>query len=288
MNSSWLEVSLLPENADLDALVLTLNRQGIAHKLVKVDNGTSLWVTDAANVNIALNIIRLIEGMTTVNRQEPGETQAAEFNARTGLTRLPLTIAMVVLGIFGTLLVKFLPDFIPLFTFQSFTLIGDSGIEFEPVIEALRRGEWWRLATPAFLHFGLFHIVFNGLWVWELGRRIELLTGSLSYLIIVSGLIIGANVGQYLWSGSALFGGLSGVVYGLLGYIWIRNARIPHPALALPSGILLFMLLWLVICLVGAVDLFIKGSVANGAHVSGLVIGMLFGAFAGRRKNPAV
>ncbi len=102
------------------------------------------------------------------------------------------------------------------------------------------RRAWRRASTgiaPIFIHFGVFHIVFNGLWLWEFGRRIESLAGSLHFLllVLVTGLV--SNGAQYWWSGPSLFGGMSGVIFGLLGYLWIRNLVAPHPGLALPRGI---------------------------------------------------
>ena len=78
-----------------------------------------------------------------------------------------------------------------------------------------------------------------------------------------------------------IFGGLSGLVYGLLGYVWVRNMIAPHPLLRVPPGIIGLMLAWLVICALGIVDLFLDGGVANSAHVVGLLMGMLFGGVAG-------
>lgn len=145
----------------------------------------------------------------------------------------------------------------------------------------MARGEFWRLLTPAFLHFGTFHILFNGLWLWELGRRLELVMGPGRYLMFVVVTAVAANIAQFV-GGPSVFGGMSGVVYALIGYIWMRQRLNPHPVLAVPPGIIGFMLVWLVICLTGIVDRFIAGSVANGAHVGGLLAGMAWGIWAGK------
>jgi GlpG protein len=138
-------------------------------------------------------------------------------------------------------------------------------------------GQHWRLITPIFLHFGLMHLVFNGLWLALLGGRIERLYGSLHLLLLVfaSGAI--SNMIQYSWQGSAYFGGMSGVVYALLGYIWIKGHFAPQPGLQLPPGILPFMLVWLLVGMTGMLELVLGIGVANGAHVGGLLIGMLLG-----------
>ncbi len=290
MTEQWREMALSPD-IDLDMLVLVLNREGIVYRIDRADSGTRLWVAAPADMDAVHYIVEQIQRVASHDRRVQASQPATELVVRAYLTRLPVTIVALVLGILGAVLVSLAPDLVAMFTFQSFTVNavnGNPSLTFEPLSETLRRGEWWRLASPAFLHFGLFHIVFNSLWLWEFGRRIELLVGSWTYLVLFSALVLGANAGQYLWSGPALFGGLSGVVYGLLGYIWIRGRRIPHPLLTLPGAILPIMLVWLAVCLLGVVDIFIGGGVANGAHVSGLVIGMTFGAIAGGTPSERV
>ena len=278
---------VLPADMDLDALIIGLNRLHIEHRLVRDDSGTHLWLEDPEDGQ------RVVELIQQIQRTLALETQLAAVRPSGGpvvlayLTRLPVTIIALTLCILGTVVVRFWPDLVSWLTFQGFSRLGDQ-LVLEPVSAAMSRNEWWRLLTPVFLHFGIFHIVFNGLWLWEFGRRVELLTGSGAYLLLLSGTAIGSNVGQYLWSGPSLFGGFSGVVYGLLGYIWVRNKRRPHPLLQLPGAIFPLMIGWLLICLSGVIDLFIAGGVANGAHVTGLLIGMSFGAVAGQRRQPMI
>jgi GlpG protein len=145
----------------------------------------------------------------------------------------------------------------------------------------LASGEYWRLITPIFLHFGLVHLVFNSLWLSMLGSRIEELAGSshLILLVLLSGAF--SNMAQFIWSGTVYFGGMSGVVYALLGYTWIKNKMWPHPLLHLSPGIVGFMLGWLLVCMTGILDLLLGVGVANAAHLGGLVIGMLLGGIFG-------
>jgi GlpG protein len=137
--------------------------------------------------------------------------------------------------------------------------------------------EKWRLISPIFVHFGLMHFVFNGLWLCLLGARIERLSGSLHLVLVVLLCALVSNMGQYVWSSSVYFGGMSGVIYGLLGYIWIRNLMAPHPLIALPKELILFMIGWLFVCMTGILDILLGVGIANAAHASGLMIGMLLG-----------
>jgi GlpG protein len=147
------------------------------------------------------------------------------------------------------------------------------GLMFDGLVD----GQYWNVITPIFLHFGLMHLVFNCLWLALLGGRVERLYGSmhLLLLVLVSGAI--SNLIQYSWQGSAYFGGMSGVVYALLGYIWIKGQFVPQPELQLPPGILGFMLIWLLVGMTGVLKLLLGIGVANGSHVGGLLIGMLLG-----------
>ena len=117
--------------------------------------------------------------------------------------------------------------------------------------------QYWRLITPIFLHFGMLHFVFNSLWLSMLGSRIEQSMGSLHLIIVVlvSGLV--SNIAQYSWSGTVNFGGMSGVVYALLGYIWIKNTLVPQRLLSLPKGIVGFMVGWLFLHLSSAICSFL-------------------------------
>lgn len=146
-------------------------------------------------------------------------------------------------------------------------------------------GETWRLVTPIFVHFGLMHFVFNGLWLCLLGSRIERLSGSLHLILLVLLSALFSNMGQFVWSGSVNFGGMSGVIYGLLGYIWIRNLLAPHPLITLPKELILFMISWLFVCMTGILDVLLGVGIANAAHATGLVIGMLLGLVFGAVAN---
>lgn len=143
----------------------------------------------------------------------------------------------------------------------------------------VRKGEFWRLLTPAFLHFGFLHIFFNLSWVYFLGCMIEgrCGTGKLAFLVVTIG--VGSNLAQYA-TGTANFGGMSGVVYGLTGYVWLRGRYDPASGLYIDSRALAMSLVWLVLCFTG-----LLGPVANGTHVAGLILGGFFGWMDARREN---
>lgn len=147
--------------------------------------------------------------------------------------------------------------------------------------QLIKQGEVYRLLTPTFIHFMVaslpIHLIFNVLWLWELGGRIEKYEGTGSYFGLIMFTAIGSNVIQALtYNGSfsgfvGLFGGLSGVVYGLLGYMAVRHHFDKNYRLSVPLPILQFMLIWLVLGFTGLI-----GSIANGAHLGGLVLGAIY------------
>jgi GlpG protein len=137
--------------------------------------------------------------------------------------------------------------------------------------DVFQHGEFWRLLTPIFLHFGIIHILFNMMWLYQLGCMIEARQGSLTLLllVVVTGII--SNVAQYAVAGPE-FGGMSGVVYALAGYVWMRGKHDRASGLGLDRQSITILLVWLVVCFTGLV-----GPVANYAHLAGLVSGMAIG-----------
>ena len=141
----------------------------------------------------------------------------------------------------------------------------------------LINNEWWRLITPTFLHFSITHLVFNCLWIYILGQRIEKLDGLSVFLFIFILTGILSNAGQFFWTQQYLFGGLSGSVYGLLGYCFIIELDGRHGRYGLPEALYLFMFIWLLVGFTGVLSFFGFGNVANTAHLIGMIAGFIIG-----------
>jgi len=140
----------------------------------------------------------------------------------------------------------------------------------------MQNNEWWRLITPMFIHFSLTHLVFNCLWVYVLGSKIEQIDGHITFINLVIFSSIISNLAQHFFGESALFGGLSGVIYGLLGYCMIIEIDTKQERYDLPPALYLFMLIWLILGFLGILNLFGFGNVANYAHLGGLISGIIF------------
>lgn len=147
---------------------------------------------------------------------------------------------------------------------------------------ALDGQQWqlWRWLSHAVLHFSVMHIAFNILWWWQLGGDIEKKLGGLKLLQIfaISSALSGA--GQY-WVEGANFGGLSGVVYALVGYLWVVSTKAPQLGLTMPRQIVGFMLVWLVL---GYMQPFM--AIANTAHLAGLIAGVGIGWIDSMKSKP--
>lgn len=156
------------------------------------------------------------------------------------------------------------------------TMVYDEGrVQIESnVVDDLRRGEIWRPLTPIFLHFGPFHILFNMSALIDLGAMFELRRGSLRLLlfVILAGLV--SNSVQYFYMGNPFFGGMSGVIFAIFGYIWMKGLYSPELGMGFGRQTVMFMLLYLFVTMTMRFGAFRP---ANGAHLGGLIFGVLVG-----------
>lgn len=158
----------------------------------------------------------------------------------------------------------------------TFGLLG-----FPPAISvAALQGEWWRLLTPALLHFGLLHLLFNLLWWWELGGLLEKYQSSRRLLALGAVIALVSNGAQFLVYGPG-FGGLSAVVYGLLGYAWLYPFADPRAPFRLRGGIVAFMLGWLALGYTGIFDALFGINISHHGHLAGLLVGGALGLLLG-------
>ncbi|KUM43508.1 rhomboid family intramembrane serine protease [Pseudomonas sp. EpS/L25] len=272
----------VPLGRDLLGFTQLLRRVRIRHRVVEEGDSQVLWVLDPARVEETRALYeRYPDG--DPQGQVKAERRSAGVGLLTQLKASPISAVFLIITLALGLATEFGDNLalIHYLTLQDFRLIDADHIAFLDLDVSLSRGEWWRLVTPIFLHFGVLHLAMNALWFWELGRRIEFRQGGLMLLVLTLAFAVGANLVQYAWSGPALFGGLSGVLYGLLGHCWLFQWLAPNPAYRMPRGVVAMMLIWLVICLTGVFDLLGFGSIANGAHVGGLLLGCATGTMGG-------
>jgi len=146
--------------------------------------------------------------------------------------------------------------------------------------EIFKQGEFWRLLTPALVHFGVVHLMLNLIWLIDLGSAIEARqgTGRLGILFLTIG--IGSNLAQTFLPpelGGPNFCGISGVLYGLLGYIWMKGKFDPECGLALHPYTVVLMLVFFFLGFGNTFSNLFGFTMANGAHAAGLVMGIAWG-----------
>ena len=155
-------------------------------------------------------------------------------------------------------------------------------------LASLQRGEIWRLVTPMFIHYSIFHFLFNMLWFLQFGRMIEGRYGTVWMVILVVATATLSNFAQGVaperLGGSApnfpsgilisSFGGLSGVVYGLFGFIVVKQFSDPRSGFFLPQLTIVLLLGWMVFCML-PVSESMGYHVANWAHAVGFLSGVV-------------
>ncbi|HMP01954.1 MAG TPA: rhomboid family intramembrane serine protease [Gemmatales bacterium] len=134
---------------------------------------------------------------------------------------------------------------------------GERKITFRvSTIDGLKRGEVWRLVTPIFIHFGLIHLGFNMYVLYGFGGLVERRRGWMWLALFVLVCAVVSNVAQYAFphvfdlmgppnGGTGVFGGMSGVLYGLFGYLWIKGRLAPEPGLHPPPDLIVMLVIWL-------------------------------------------
>ncbi len=230
----------------------------------------ALWLmTDEHQIEVESELKRFLSNPTD-ERYLAASWDVAETRKPIFRYRSPSIIAMIKAKA-GIFTLSIMAICILVFTLKQFGLMNILFSSLHFPAENGQQWQLWRWISHALLHFSVTHIVFNLMWWWQFGGDIEKRLGTfkLVQIFVVSAAFSGA--GQY-WVEGANFGGLSGVVYALAGYLWVLGGRAPQVGLGIPKPIMGFMLVWLVL---GFVQPFM--AIANSAHLAGLISGLLLG-----------
>jgi GlpG protein len=160
-----------------------------------------------------------------------------------------------------------------------------NGFSQYPTFEKIREGQIWRLFTPCLLHGDLLHLFFNMLWLIVLGKQIEQRLTPLRYGIFILSIGVISNTAQYLVSGPN-FIGFSGILCGMLAFIWMRQKGAAWEGYQIDRLTLIFMLIFIIgmaliqltsFVLEKSFEVAFSPNIANMAHLTGGVTGFLFG-----------
>lgn len=175
------------------------------------------------------------------------------------------------------------------------TMVKWAGFDVTPLIAtaALRHGQWWRLITDILPHgdlrqqfdvFDILHLGFNAYWLWTFGAVIEEKFGHIKTASLLILFAVGASALEFGFLLSGI--GLSGVVYGFFGLLWMLTKYDPEFRDAIDPRTVQIFLFWFVFCIVTTVTNILP--VANLAHAGGLILGVLVGVAIARPERRAV
>lgn len=148
-------------------------------------------------------------------------------------------------------------------------------------LSEVKNGEIWRLISPIFIHYNFFHIFMNMYILSLFGSQIEKRKGSLFLILFVLVTAILSNLAEFNVTGNNKFGGMSGVNYGLFGYIWIKSIFDPGDGLYIDQINVVILMAWFFICF--AVGDFEGIGFANWVHAGGLVTGSAWAYISARK-----
>lgn len=145
-------------------------------------------------------------------------------------------------------------------------------------LSAVARGQVWRLITPLLLHGSVWHLLFNSLMLFQLGRVVEMLRGRWFMLALF---LVGGIVGMFAQAygprslgGSPYVIGASGGVLALFTYLWLRPMVEPGLPFRMPPTNVVIVIGFVVLCMVPG----FFPNVANLAHLGGIGLGAVAAA----------
>jgi GlpG protein len=272
--------------------------KGIKNQVEAENDGTwAIWIHAEDEIEQARNLLRnylsnpddaVVKRSVAKARELAEQEQEQEAAARrrhfdrdrlfpsAGWRALgPLTLSLIAISV----VVFLIQEYSPVREWTRYLYISDPAFSVDRDLPEVRQGQVWRLLTPIFLHFTILHILFNMLCLKDLGGMIETRLGTLPLALMTVVIGVASNLAQYYMSGPG-FGGMSGVIYGLLGYVWMKGKFDPGSGLFLHPSTVAMMLIWLVL---GYTNLLPIG-MANTVHTVGLLTGVVWGYAASRSR----
>ena len=270
--AGMIQLLVLGDARMAQALVDYLATLGISCELTQSELGVSVWLADEQRLAQAQQEVKRFLAEPNHPRYMEASWQSGRADARIDYSKGMTDPVTDFLHQAGPLTLVVIIACLAIYALDAIGLPIFDELAFHPTLAQFTDWQAWRYVTPAFIHFSVLHLVFNLLWWWYLGGQIEQRLGSGKLFIL---LLVGAalpNIAEFFVSGPR-FGGLSGVVYALLGYSWMRARLQPACGLTMPPALMGFMLIWLVL---GFFDM-LGTPTANMAHLVGLLVGLAQG-----------
>ncbi len=278
------EVGTLATRQDAERFADYLVTLGVPSRVDAAPKGFSVWAIEENDVARAKQTLSEFQANPADPRYVAAHATAEELRQRQAAQRrkaqrkivdlsqrwngplrrqIPLTILLIGVSVALTLL----SDFSQNRAVTRWLMLSNSGMN----LRELWHGQLWRLWTPMLLHGSPLHLFFNMYWIYVLGSAIEIRMGTRALAGLILATQLAATFGQVMVE-QPNFVGISGAVYGLLGYVWMKSRYDPAAGLFLDSTTIILMIAWLFLA-----SRISSEPVANTAHFAGLAAGIALG-----------
>jgi membrane associated rhomboid family serine protease len=126
-------------------------------------------------------------------------------------------------------------------------------------------GEWWRMITAAFLHYGPFHLGINMYSLYFAGSLLEHVIGRWRFALLYLGSGIAGSAGAIWWSPNQVTVGASGAIFGILGALFVLERRRHISTGGQIAGLIVLNLVFTFV---------LSSFISVGGHVGGLIAGV--------------
>ncbi|MBM3848528.1 MAG: rhomboid family intramembrane serine protease [Verrucomicrobia bacterium] len=302
-------IGVLKSHEHARRVVDTLRVQGIVAEAEAGEGGSyTVWVVDEDQLEAAARTLERFSSnpdadefagnaskARAIETAERAEAEAAgrrvrnrrEIVRNTGSVRFGIISSLLLLGMVAGFSLTQGGDNIEA---TSKMFIGFAEAVTGERLQEIRAGEYWRVLSPVFLHFGWIHLFCNAMWVLSLGALIEARRGPAFFLPFVFVAAAIPNLAEYFITGNPFFGGMSGVTFAFTGYAWVKGNKDPGAGIHLDPATFTMVTIYFVLCwaeefgITGGLSVLgIGGRVANIVHTAGLVLGAAW-AWADSRK----
>jgi membrane associated rhomboid family serine protease len=146
-------------------------------------------------------------------------------------------------------------------------------------------GEPWRILSSTFLHGDIIHLVFNLYWLWIFGSMVEKTLGVFKTGCLLLFFALTSALAEWTFLEGGI--GLSGVGYGLFGFLWVLSRTDPRFYQAIDKQTTVLFVAWFFICIIATYTEVMN--IANIAHAAGMLSGMACGLmFSAAKKGRLV
>ena len=260
---------------NLSPLTERLWQARIPHRVIVENDVQNLWVTRAEDADQVKIWLEQWQQGELSKHPDPAEQVPWQVKVQQGLLgfmAFPLTIAMLVVMLFCYL--GFVSGLLPL---ESFMLTPGLWSGHKLDWQSFWANDVYRWWTPSLVHFSLLHLVMNSFWWWVLAKAVETYDGRLALISLVMVLGVLSAFGQYQTAGP-FFGGLSGINYGLMAWVWFRQYRYrryypDYVRYQIPSWLFPFMMVALVVMLL--LEPATNTNIGHESHLAGALSGLI-------------